>query len=89
MTHNAQYWTGFVFGAIGGALIVGALLGLIPLVLGQYLKESKLGRVGFLASVVASFVAGVFGGVPVSLGFVVAILMRWRRNRSFPNSKSG
>jgi hypothetical protein len=80
-SHPAFWWTGFVFGAIGASLMVGALLGLIPLVLGNHLDQRRLGRIGFLASVVCGFLAGVFGALPVSLAFVVTIFVRWRRGR--------
>jgi hypothetical protein len=80
-SHPASWWIGFVFGAIGASLMVGALLGLIPLVLGKHLDQPKLGRVGFLASVAGGFLAGVFGALPVSLAFVVTIFVRWKRGR--------
>jgi hypothetical protein len=80
-SHPASWWTGFVFGAIGASLMVGALLGLLPLVLGKHLDQPKLGRIGFLASVAGGFLAGVFGALPLSLAFVVTIFGRWRRGR--------
>ena len=78
-SHDPAWWIGFGFGAIAGSLVVGALLGLIPLVLGQSIEQVKLGRVGFLCTVVAAFVGGVFLAVPTTLGFVIAITLRWRR----------
>lgn len=87
--HTLTWWIGFAFGVVGGSLIVGALLGLIPLVLGQYLGQTKLGRLGFLASVLAGFIAGIFGAVPVSLGFATTVYTRWRRSRTGPDTSFG
>jgi hypothetical protein len=39
--HPASWWVGFVFGAVGASLIVGVFLGLIPLVLGRYLGQTR------------------------------------------------
>jgi hypothetical protein len=84
--HPASWWVAFGFGAVAGSLIVGVLLGLIPLVLGRYLGQTKLGQLGFLISVVAGFIAGILGAVPVALGFSSTIFVRWRRSgiRSTP-----
>ena len=79
--HDPAWWLGFGFGAIAGNLMVGALLGLIPFVLGQSVGHVKLGRVGFLCTVVAAFVGGIFLAVPTALGFVIAITLRWRRTK--------
>jgi hypothetical protein len=79
--HDPAWWLGFGFGAIAGGLMVGALLGLIPFVLGQAVGDFKLGRVGFLCTVVAALVGGIFLAVPTVLGFVVAIAFRRRRTQ--------
>ena len=78
-SHDPAWWIGFGFGAVAGSLVVGALLGLVPLVLGQSVGHVKLGRVGFLCTVVAALVNGIFLAVPTTLGFVIAITLRWRR----------
>jgi hypothetical protein len=78
------------FGAIAGSLIVGSLLGLVPFVLGRYLGQVRVGRIRFLVSVIASFIAGILGALPASLGFTVAILVKWwRRKATVPDSEGG
>lgn len=80
-SHPASWWVYFGVGAVAGSLMVGALLGLIPLVLGRHLGHAKLGRIAFLVSVLSGFVAGIFGALPVALGFTGTIFLKWRRNR--------
>jgi hypothetical protein len=87
--HPASWWVSFAIGAVGGALLVGVLLGLIPLVLGRYLGQTRLGQLGFLMSVAAGFLAGVIGAVPVALGFATTIYARWRRTRNTSQSPPG
>ena len=77
--HDASYWVGWVFGAVGASLAVGALLGLIPLVLGQSIAQVKLGRVGFFCTLGGGFIGGVLLALPVALGFVTVLIVRWRR----------
>lgn len=88
--HDPGWWLGFGFGAVAGSLLVGALLGLIPLVLGQSVGHVKLGRVGFLWTVTAAFVGGIFLALPTTLGFVIAIALRWRhaKQATLPVSNS-
>jgi hypothetical protein len=80
--HDAPFWVGFAFGAISASLMVGALLGLIPLILGQSIAQVRLGRVGFFATLGAGFVGGILLALPVSLGFSIALIIRWRRAKS-------
>ena len=77
--HGAAWWVALGFGAVAGSLMIGARLGLIPLVLGQFVGSVRLGRIAFLVTVVAAFLGGVFLAVPSTLGFVIAIIVRWRR----------
>ena len=77
--HDTASWVAYSIGVVGGSLIVGALLGLIPLVLGELVGQAKRGRVAFLVTVGAGFIGGVLLAVPSTLGFVVALLLRWRR----------
>ena len=79
--HDPSWWVGFGLGLVGGSLLVGVLLGLIPLVVGQLVGQARLGRIGFVATVVASFIGGVILGVPASLSLVLAVLWQWRRVR--------
>jgi fructose-specific phosphotransferase system IIC component len=80
--HPASWWLAFVVGMVAGSLLVGVLLGLIPLILGRYLGQTRLGQLGFLISVVAGFIAGILGALPVAVGFAGTIFVRWRRSRN-------
>jgi hypothetical protein len=86
--YDTSWWLGFGFGAVAGSLLVGSLLGLIPLVLGQVVGQARLGRIGFLTAVVAGLLGGALLALPASLGFVVTILIRWRRQRLSNTSPS-
>ena len=87
--HDVSWWVVFGVGAVAGSLIIGALLGLIPLVLGQFLAQVRLGRVAFLVTVVSGFVGGIFLALPSSIGFVVAVLIRWHRQRTASTQGAG
>ena len=80
--HDTTWWVGFGFGAVAGSLMVGALLGLIPLILGQFVGFVRLGRIAFLVTVVAAFLGGFFLAVPSTIGFTITILFRWHRGKS-------
>lgn len=59
----------YLYVIIGGA-IVGALFGLIPLILGRRRNKARLGMYGFLASIVA-------GGIAPLLAIVVVAIFSW------------
>ena len=80
--HDAMWWVGYWLGLIGGSLSVGALLGLIPLVLGRCLGLVKFGLAAFLATVVAGLAMGLIGAVPASLVLAGSIYLRWRQTRN-------
>ena len=56
----------YLYVIIGGA-ILGALLGLIPLVLGRRRNKARLGLYGFLASIVAGALAPLFAILVVAI----------------------
>jgi hypothetical protein len=87
--HDVSWWVAFGVGAVAASLIVGALLGLIPLVLGQFLAQVRLGRIAFLVTVIGGFLGGMFLALPSCIGFVIAVLVRWRRQRPAPTQGSG
>lgn len=86
--HDAAWWIGFGVGAVGASLVVGALLGLISLVLGQFLAQVRLGRIALLVTVVAGFLGGMFLALPSCVGFVIAVLIRRHRQREAPTQGS-
>ncbi len=59
----------YLYVIIGGA-ILGALFGLIPLILGRRRNKARLGMYGFLASIVS-------GGIAPLLGIIVAAIFLW------------
>jgi MFS family permease len=59
----------YLYVIIGGA-ILGALFGLIPLILGRRRNKSRLGMYGFLASIVA-------GAIAPLLAIVVTAIFAW------------
>ncbi len=59
----------YLYVIIGGA-IVGALLGLIPLILGRRRNKARLGLYGLLASIVA-------GAIAPLLAIVVVAIFSW------------
>jgi hypothetical protein len=82
MPQDPSSWLAFGFGAIVGSLIVGSLLGLIPFVLGESLTQAKFGRIGFFCTLGASLVGGAVLALPTALGFVVVVIVRWRRAKA-------
>lgn len=76
--NSAAYYIGVVV----GALAVGAILGIAPLIVG--LKKDKKGLAigGFVACIVAGFVAGILLALPVCIGFVVAIILVSKKNNA-------
>jgi hypothetical protein len=86
--HSSGWWTLHWAGVFAGALMVGAALGLVVLVLGQLLNLRIYGRVGFLACVVASLVGGIILAAPTCIGFVVAIVLQSRRKKEVQSNES-
>ena len=82
MSPSTPNWFAYGFGAIVGSLIVGALLGLIPFVLGQSLAQVKIGRLAFLCTVAAGFLGGAVLAFPTALVFAVVIVVKWRRAKA-------
>ena len=66
----------YVYVVIGGA-ILGALLGLVPLLLGRKRNKARLGLYGFIASIVG-------GAIAPLLGLIVAGVFSWLVIREKP-----
>ena len=56
----------YIYVIIGGA-ILGALFGLIPLILGRRRNKARLGMYGFLASIVTGALAPLFAIIVVAI----------------------
>ena len=65
--------TGFWFGVVFTALLVGMICGLIPWFFGRHRGMNGVASAGMLACVVAGFVAGLIGAVPTALVFAIVI----------------
>ena len=79
--HPGSWLFSLGFGAVLGSLLVGSLLGLIPLVAGQVTSQVRVGRVAFLTTVGAAFLAGALLALPCCLGFTLKIYLGWRRSK--------
>lgn len=62
----------YIYVIIGGA-ILGALFGLIPLLLGRKRGKARLGTYGFIASIVSGAIAPLFGLIVAAIFFWLVI----------------
>lgn len=70
---------------IFGALMMGALLGLIPGIIGYKKDKQRLAIGGFIACVIGSFIMGLFLSVPICIIFTIIILVSGRKSHQSPN----
>ena len=70
------------------AMLLGALLGLVPFLLGRYFGKPGLGKLGMLCSTLSGIFAYWLGFIPVlvSLGFCIAIFVV-RDDYAWPQSQ--
>lgn len=64
---------------IAGLLMSGALWGLLPLLVGRSTGKPELGKLGMLCSILGNL---IFLGLPMAVGFLIAILVRQNDIRS-------
>jgi|GEM_PF-1005530 hypothetical protein len=69
----------FYVGAVLGAIVVGLLVGLIPLAVGFLTNQKRLGTTGFISCFVSSLIAGALLAVPVAAGFSIYIAVKSNR----------
>ncbi len=65
-----QVQAGALFGAV-----LGALLGLIPLILGIIRKRTKIGVLGFLAAIIGNALLGILVSIPI-IGLCVYLILK-------------
>lgn len=65
---------------IFGALTMGAILGLIPGIIGYKKGKQGLAIGGFIACIIGSFLLGLFLSVPMCVIFTVIILISSKKN---------
>lgn len=66
---------GLIFGGFFTGLLVGALMGIAPLVLGRFLARDTLGLLGLLCSAFAGALLGAVAAIVVAVVFAVVILV--------------
>lgn len=69
----------FTIGAIVGSLFSGALVGLVPLLLGLKKKFNGLAIGGFIACIVGSLFMGLLLSVPICVVFAVIISVKAKK----------
>lgn len=75
--HNSSY----MIGVLLGALTMGGLWGLMPLLIGKSRNNLVLGIIGFICSVIGGLLLGIILAAPVAIVFTVIILAT---NRTTP-----
>jgi hypothetical protein len=70
------YWVFYGVGLLGGALVVGIVVGLLPFFLARRYRQNKTAWFGFIACIVASLLLGIIGAAPTALVFMAAIFVR-------------
>ena len=65
----------FLVGVVIGSLVMGALVGLIPLIVGLKKQAKGLAIAGFVACIVANFILGLLLSLPVAIVFLIIIIV--------------
>ena len=69
----------YKIGAIFGGLVIGSLMGFIPLKMGERRGDETVGKVGFAACILGGFISGLLGAGSMAIGFAIAILVGGRK----------
>ena len=77
----------FTAGVIIGALVMGVVIGLVPLICGIVKRRIGLGLGGFAACIVGSLILGVFLSIPMCILFTILIFVL-KRNTPAQSSPS-
>lgn len=75
---------GFETVATPGGLLIGALLGLIPLGMGFRYGKLQPGVVGFVACLLSGFACGFIGGLPITFLMIAVVISHIYVNRQDP-----
>ncbi len=73
--HPVIFFTGVVLGAV----VVGLVVGLIPLAVGALTRQRPLGVKGFISCLIASLVGGALVAIPVAAVFCIYIVIKSRK----------
>jgi MFS family permease len=71
--------TAFTIGAIVGSLVSGAIIGSVPLVLGNRKNQKGLAIGGFFACLVGSLIAGLILSLPMCVLFGILISVKAKK----------
>ncbi|MDC7293267.1 MULTISPECIES: hypothetical protein [unclassified Butyrivibrio] len=71
-----DYSSAYAIGAVVGSLVMGIVLGLVPLITGIKKQKVGLGVGGFFACLVGAFVLGILLGAPLCGLFMFLILRK-------------
>jgi hypothetical protein len=76
-------------GLIAGAVLVGAVVGLIPLCMGLLMKQRKLAYAGLAACTMGGLIFGIKGAMWSAVPVVATIFGNWYRRRAEQSKRSG
>ena len=66
----------FMAGVLVGALLMGVVIGLIPLIIGIVKEQRNLGIIGLVSCTVGNLILGLFLSIPIALIFSIIILTK-------------
>ena len=67
-----------------GGFLIGALCGLVPLIVGLRKNKATLGTVGFVACIFGGIVFGIVLAAPIAIVFTVILCVAAPKPPSFP-----
>ena len=70
---KAMIMSAYQLGLITGAIVAGAIIGLIPLICGIKKKKTNLAIGGLISCILAHFLLGLFFSIPCSIIFTIII----------------
>ncbi|QVK18181.1 hypothetical protein KHQ81_00230 [Mycoplasmatota bacterium] len=62
-----------------GAIGIGVIMGLIPLLVGISKDQKGLGIAGFISCIIGGFLLGIFLALPVAIVFLITILVHAKK----------
>ena len=66
----------FMAGVLIGALLMGVVIGLIPLIIGIVKEQLNLGIIGLVSCIVGNLILGLLLSIPIALIFSIIILTK-------------
>ncbi|WP_202708911.1 hypothetical protein [Sporosalibacterium faouarense] len=76
MINNTYYRISYGIGLVVGALVVGVLCGLIPLILGVRRKQKGLAITAFILCIIGGMIKGFIAAVIIAIIFTIIIFIR-------------